>query len=162
MFFSWYFLHCDSQLTLLVCWTTISCVLGDLPPGTRRNTYLPPEPTKGYDYNTPNIPFPRPTPSFPPGTRPTPSFPVTPRPTGPTRPHPTPGRPYPTPGTRPTPGFPSPRPTPGGGYPTPGPRPTPTFPDYPGQPSGNNGNSLPPDVSKQLKIIVKLFKILST
>ncbi|XP_043278989.1 pro-resilin-like isoform X2 [Venturia canescens] len=134
----------EKQLTLLMmCWTTMSSVLGDLPPGTRRNTYLPPEPTKGYNYNTPSVPFPRPTPSFPPGPRPTPSFPpVTTRPTnrpgtGPTtRPFPSPG-PRPTPGTRPTPG--------GGGYPTPGPRPTPIFPDYPGQPSNNNGNHLPPD-----------------
>lgn len=121
----------------------VATVVCDLPPGTRRNTYLPPEPTKGYDYNTPKVPFtPRPTPSFPTQrpsfptgpSRPTPTFP-----TGPTRP---PTRPtYPTPGTRPTPG--------GGGYPTPGPRPTPGFPDYPGQPTGNNGNTIPPpgDVS---------------
>ncbi|KAK0087772.1 hypothetical protein PV325_014111 [Microctonus aethiopoides] len=122
--------------------------MGDLPPGTRRNTYLPPEPTKGYNYNTPSVPFPpRPTPTFPTSrptpfpigpTRPTPTFP-----TGGTRP-PTPGRPgYPTPGPRPTPGFPTPtiRPT---GYPGPGPRPTPGFPDYPGQPTGNNDHSVSP------------------
>ena len=115
----------------------VATVVGDLPPGTRRNTYLPPEPTKGYNYNTPKVPFPTRTPptrrpSIPTGpTRPTPTFP-----TGPPRP-PT----YPTPGTRPTPG--------GGGYPTPGPPPTPGFPDYPGYPTGNNGNTIRPpgDVS---------------
>jgi len=100
---------------------TVASVIGDLPPGTRRNTYLPPEPTKGgYSYETPKVPFPtRPTPSFP-GPRPTPSFPG-PRPT-PTYPGPRPTPSYP--GPRPTPSYPGPRPTPS----FPGPRPTPTYP----------------------------------
>ncbi|XP_043484994.1 ESX-1 secretion-associated protein EspK-like [Leptopilina heterotoma] len=140
------------HLQMTVLCLAVATVVCDLPPGTRRNTYLPPEPTKGgYDYNKPPGTFPRPTtgfpssrPTFPVGpTRPTPTFP-----TGPTRPT-TPGRPtYPGTGTRPTPGFPTPgtRPTPGGnGYPTPGPRPTPGFPDYPGSPSGNNGNNIDHD-----------------
>ncbi|XP_012280223.1 pro-resilin [Orussus abietinus] len=97
-------------------------VLCDLPPGTRRNTYLPPEPTKGYTYNKPPVPFPSPTPTFP--GRPTPTFPVGP--------------------TRPTPTFPTGPPRPPTGYPTPGPRPTPGFPDYPGQPTGHNGNTIGP------------------
>ncbi|XP_057318781.1 basic proline-rich protein-like isoform X1 [Microplitis mediator] len=137
--------------TIIVLCLTVINVLGDLPPGTRRNTYLPPEPTKGYNYNTPSVPFPRPTPGFP-SSRPTSPFPVGPTrptptfPTGPSRPPTQPGRPgggYPTPGPRPTPGFPTPTNRPTGGYPGPGPRPTPGFPDYPGQPSGNNGNTVP-------------------
>lgn len=102
-------------------------VIGDLPPGTRRNTYLPPEPTKGgYTYNKPTVTFPKPTPTFP--TRPSPTFP------GP--------RPTPTyPGSTRTPGTP-----PSTGYPT---RPStiPGFPDYTGQPSGPNGNAIGPGVS---------------
>ncbi|XP_018305343.1 leucine-rich repeat extensin-like protein 5 [Mycetomoellerius zeteki] len=133
-------------LQLIVLCVTVASVIGDLPPGTRRNTYLPPEPTKGYAYSKPPIPFPKPTPtvSFPtsgfPGPRPTPSFPTS-RPTPPftgTRPT--------FPGTRPT--FPRPTPTylqptrtsgtlppsPSTGYP----RivPTPPFPDY--VPDSNN------------------------
>lgn len=129
-----------TQLTLLCLTAAATTTLGDLPPGTRRNTYLPPEPTKGYDYNKPPGPgFPspgppgRPTPGFPvgPPARPTPSFPTGP----PARPPPgPPARPSPRP---PAPSFPPPgRPTPGGGYPPPGPRPTPGFPDFPGSPSG--------------------------
>ena len=136
----------------------VATVVCDLLPGPNRNTYLPPEPTKGYDYNKPPVPFSRPTvpsprPTYPVGpTRPTPSFP-----TGPTRPS-TPGRPtYPGPGPRPTPGFPTPgpRPTPGGGgYPAPGPRPTPGFPDYTGSPSGGNRNTVGQDVSALLYHII--------
>ncbi|XP_015120571.1 extensin-like [Diachasma alloeum] len=136
------------RIQLYLLCVTVGSVLSDLPPGTRRNTYLPPDPTKGYDYNTPSVPFsPRPTPSFPPsrGTFPTgPSRPPPTFPTGPARPTPPTSRPgYPSPGTRPTPVFPTPsqRPT---GYPGPGIRPTPGFPDYTGQPSGNNGNTVPP------------------
>lgn len=99
-------------------------VIGDLPPGTRRNTYLPPEPTKGgYTYNKPTVTFPKPTPTFP--TRPSPTFP----------------------GPRPTPTYPgSTRTPPSTGYPT---RPStiPGFPDYTGQPSGPNGNAIGPGVS---------------
>lgn len=88
-------------------------IICDLPPGTRRNTYLPPEPTKGYNYGTPSIPFPKPTtrPSFttppshtypkpttkfptrppnegyPPPTKPTVEFPDITRPTGSTIPN---------------------------------------------------------------------------
>ncbi|XP_070523586.1 uncharacterized protein [Cardiocondyla obscurior] len=139
---------------LVVLCVTVASVIGDLPPGTRRNTYLPPEPTKGggYTYSKPTVPFPKPTPSVPFPTRPTP-FPG-PRPT-PTFPGP---RPTPTfPGPRPTPTFPGPRPTPTfptrtpGTFPTPSPgtfpprpRPTPTFPDYTGQPSGGDGNVIGP------------------
>ncbi|OXU32060.1 hypothetical protein TSAR_002865 [Trichomalopsis sarcophagae] len=133
---------CIGVLALLCLATT--GVLGDLPPGTIRrnaNTYLPPEPTKGYDYNKPPGPgFPspsppgRPTPGFPvgPPARPTPTFPTGPPARPPTGP---PARPSPRP---PGPGYPTPgRPTPPGpGYPAPGPRPTPGFPDYTGSPSG--------------------------
>lgn len=94
-------------------------VIGDLPPGTRRNTYLPPEPTKGgYTYNKPPVTFPKPTPTFP--TRPSPTYP----------------------GSRPTPTYPGPPTRPPGT-----PRPTPGFPDYTGQPSGHNGNTIGPGVS---------------
>lgn len=88
-------------------------VICDLPPGTRHNTYLPPEPTKGYNYETPSIPFlksttrppfttppshtyPKPTTKFPtsrpsngypPPTKPTPEFPDSTRPTGSTIPN---------------------------------------------------------------------------
>lgn len=87
-------------------------VICDLPPGTRRNTYLPPEPTKGYNYETPSIVFskstipfsttpsshtyPKPTTKFPtsrpfngypPPTKPTPEFPDSTRPTGTTIPN---------------------------------------------------------------------------
>ncbi|XP_034935420.1 ribonuclease 3-like [Chelonus insularis] len=132
------------RIQLILFGLMVHNVLGDLPPGTRRNTYLPPEPTKGYNYNTPSVPFPpRPTPSPFPTPRPTPSFP-----TGPTRPTPTfpPSRPptsrpgYPGPGPRPTPGFPTPAPRPTG-YPGPGPKPTPGFPDYTPQPTGNHDHS---------------------
>ncbi|XP_012528702.1 anther-specific proline-rich protein APG [Monomorium pharaonis] len=136
---------------LVVLCVTVASVIGDLPPGTRRNTYLPPEPTKGgYTYSKPTVPFTKPTPTAPfPQTRPTPSFPG-PRPT-PSFPGP---RPTPSfPGTRPTPSFPGPRPTPtfpgptrptpfpstGTGYPT-GPRPTPPFPDFISQQSGGDKN----------------------
>lgn len=111
-------------LQLAVLCVTIANVIGDLPPGTRRNTYLPPEPTKGgYSYSKPTVPFTKPTP-FPtrptfPGTRPPPppTFPGTTR----------------TPGTYPTP--PSTR------FPTTGfPRPTTRFPDYTGQQTGGGGN----------------------
>lgn len=136
---------------LVVLCVTVASVIGDLPPGTRRNTYLPPEPTKGgYTYSKPTVPFPKPTP-FP--TRPTPSFPG-PRPT-PSFPGTRPTPSFPGPGTRPTPSFPGPRPTPTyptgptrtpGTFPTPStgyptrPRPTPTFPDYTGQQSGGDRN----------------------
>ncbi|XP_011882762.1 PREDICTED: pro-resilin-like [Vollenhovia emeryi] len=128
-------------LQLVVLCVTVASVIGDLPPGTRRNTYLPPEPTKGgYTYSKPTVPFPKPTPTFP--SRPTPSFPG-PRPT-PSFPGPRPTPSYP--GPRPTPSFPGPRPTPTypgtpGTFPTPS-RPTPTrpFPDYTGQPSDGDGN----------------------
>lgn len=148
----------------------ISGVLSDLPPGTRRNTYLPPDPTKGYDYNTPSVPFPPRPSQFPPSRPPTTGFPVGPtRPTQPTyptsRPPAIPGRPptqgYPSPGPRPTPGFPSPtpqRPIGPTGYPAPGPRPTPNFPDYPGQPSGNNGNTIPSGVS--VLIFLSIFQLI--
>ncbi|KAG5313052.1 RESIL protein, partial [Pseudoatta argentina] len=145
-----------SSAQLIVLCVTVASVIGDLPPGTRRNTYLPPEPTKGYTYNKPPVSFPKPTPTGPfptpnfPGPRPTPSFPA-PRPTPsfpPTRPTPSfPGprptfpttRPYPQP-TR-TPGtFP---PSPGTGYPRI--RPTPPFPDYTGQPSGGDRTLIGPD-----------------
>ena len=114
---------CFIQLTLL-CVTiaaSTTSVAGDLPPGTRAraNTYLPPDTTKGYDYNKPSPGFPSPG---PPGR---PSFPTGP----PARP---PARPPTGPPARP----PSP---PGGGYPAPGPRPTPGFPDYSGSPSGPGG-----------------------
>ncbi|XP_011175919.1 pro-resilin [Solenopsis invicta] len=124
-------------LQLVVLCVTIASVIGDLPPGTRRNTYLPPEPTKGsgYTYSKPTVPFPKPTPTVPtyrptpsfPGTRPTPSFPVS---------RPTPS--YPVPPSRPTPGtFPPSTGT--GGYPS-RPRPTPPFPDYTSQQSGRDGS----------------------
>lgn len=103
-------------------------VICDLPPGTRRNTYLPPEPTKGYNYDTPRIPFSKPTTSRPTFSSTTP-YPNTPR------------RPYPSP--KPSTKFPPSRPTPGEGYPPPGPRPTPEFPDY-GTPTGPSGNTIPP------------------
>ncbi|XP_044016477.1 vegetative cell wall protein gp1-like [Aphidius gifuensis] len=150
------------RIQIYLLFITMICAFADLPPGTRRNTYLPPDPTKGYDYNPPPVPFPpsrqppsqfppsRPPTGFPVGpTRPTPPVPF---PTGPSRPPTVPSRPtqgYPSPGPRPTPGFPTrPPPTPQRpigptGYPAPGPRPTPNFPDYPGQPTGNNGNTIP-------------------
>ncbi|XP_015515612.1 pro-resilin [Neodiprion lecontei] len=112
------------QIALLGFAATL--VAGDLPPGSNR--YLPPDPTKGYNYNKPSPQFPtvsRPTPSFPVTTRPTTSFPsVTP--------------------TRPSiPSFPpGPRPTP---FPVNPVRPTPGLPDYNGQPTGNNGNTLTPN-----------------
>ncbi|KZC08795.1 Pro-resilin [Dufourea novaeangliae] len=111
-------------LGLAGCTITILCmavvhVISDLPPGTRRNTYLPPEPTKGYNYDTPGIPFPKPTTTRPPFSS------TTPYPSRTTRPY----------NPKPTTKFPSPRPTPGTGYPPPGPRPTPEFPDY-GTPTG--------------------------
>lgn len=126
-----------SPAQLVVLCVTIASVIGDLPPGTRRNTYLPPEPTKGsgYTYSKPTVPFPKPTPTVPtyrptpsfPGTRPTPSFPVS---------RPTPS--YPVPPSRPTPGtFPPSTGT--GGYPS-RPRPTPPFPDYTSQQSGRDGS----------------------
>lgn len=99
-------------------------VICDLPPGTRRNTYLPPEPTKGYNYDTPRIPFPRPSTTRPP-------FSSTP-------PYTT--RPYPS--TKPNTKFP-PRPTPSEGYPPTGTRPTPEFPDY-GTPTRPTGSTIPP------------------
>ncbi|XP_011638275.1 prophenin-2-like [Pogonomyrmex barbatus] len=102
-------------LQLVVLCVTIASVIGDLPPGTRRNTYLPPE-KKGYTYSTPSVPFP--TPSFP-GPRPTPSFPG---------PRPTPS----FPGPRPTPSFPGPRPTPSLPW---TPDPTPTYPTGPTRPT---------------------------
>ncbi|XP_018393481.1 PREDICTED: vegetative cell wall protein gp1-like [Cyphomyrmex costatus] len=147
-------------LQLIVLCVTVASVIGDLPPGTRRNTYLPPEPTKGYSYSKPSVPFPKPTPTVPfptpsfPGPRPTPSFPA-PRPT-PSYPAPRPTPSYPAP--RPTPSFPSPRPTfprPTPTYPqpsrTPGTfptaptgyprvRPTPPFPEYTGQQSGDESS----------------------
>lgn len=139
-----------SPAQLVVLCLTVASVIGDLPPGTRRNTYLPPEPTKGggYTYSKPTVSFPKPTPTVPFPTRPTPSFPG-PRPTSPfPGPRPTPSYP----GTRPTP-FPGPtRPTPGTfppstGYPT-GPRPTPPFPDFISQQSGGDRNVIGgPDVS---------------
>ncbi|XP_026829647.1 DNA-directed RNA polymerase II subunit RPB1 [Ooceraea biroi] len=120
-------------MKLAVLCVTVANVIGDLPPGTRRNTYLPPEPTKGgYTYKTPTVPFPTPTPTRPtfPGTRPTyptgPTFPGT-RPTYP------PTRPT-YPGTRPT--YPPTRPT------YPGTRPTFPGPEITGQPSGTNGNAI--------------------
>lgn len=153
----------STQLAVL-CVTVVS-VIGDLPPGTRRNTYLPPETTQsGYQYTRPSVPFPtRPSPTFP--TRPSPTFPTRPSPTYPTRPSPTypvPTRPsptYPVPGTRPTTGtFPT-RPStgfpPSTGYPT-RPRPTPGFPDYTSQPSGPDGNSIGIGVSTGMKIISKI------
>lgn len=127
------------SVQLVVLCVTIASVIGDLPPGTRRNTYLPPEPTKGgYTYSKPTVPFPKPTPTVPYPSRPTPSFPG-PRPT-PSFPGP---RPTPSfPGPRPTPTFPGPRPTPTYPVPTPGPfptsRPTPTYPDFTGQQSGGD------------------------
>ncbi|XP_066601380.1 pro-resilin isoform X2 [Prorops nasuta] len=96
------------NIKLFFLWAIIGAAVCDLPPGTRRNTYLPPEPTKGYNYDKPGVTFPKPTPGFPPGnTRPNPPFP----PPGGNRP-PTPG-PRPPP-IRPSPG-PGPLPTPGGG-----------------------------------------------
>ncbi|KAH0953327.1 hypothetical protein HN011_003124 [Eciton burchellii] len=104
-------------LQLAVLCVTIANVIGDLPPGTRRNTYLPPEPTKGgYTYSKPTVPFPT-RPTYP-GTRTT--FPETP-----TK----------TPGTYPTPSssrFPTTFPT----------KPTTRYPDITGQPSGHNGNTI--------------------
>nr|XP_033198271.1 pro-resilin-like isoform X1 [Bombus vancouverensis nearcticus]XP_033198272.1 pro-resilin-like isoform X1 [Bombus vancouverensis nearcticus] len=98
-------------------------VICDLPPGTRRNTYLPPEPTKGYTYDTPRIPFTKPT-------TPRPSFPTT---------TPYSSRPY----SKPTPSkFPPSRTTPSEGYPPTGTRPTPEFPDY-GTPTRPTGTTLP-------------------
>lgn len=129
----------SSPAQLAVLCVTVANVIGDLPPGTRRNTYLPPEPTKGgYTYSKPPVQFPKPTPSFP-GTRPTPSVP---------RPTPTYLEPRPTPTygvPRPTPTYGVPRPTPTYGVP----RPTPTsgYPTYTGQPSGTNGNAIEPGVS---------------
>lgn len=121
MTFSNNYIHSFIQLTVL-CVTIVS-VIGDLPPGTRRNTYLPPKPTNGgYTYPKPPVTFPTRTPTFP-TVRPTP--PIT-YPIGPTRP--TPGSTFPT--------------VPGTVYPT---RPRPT-PDYTGQPSGPNGNSIGPGV----------------
>ncbi|CAK9818548.1 resilin [Anthophora plagiata] len=95
-------------------------VICDLPPGTRRNTYLPPEPTKGYNYDTPRIPFSRPTTSRPPFTT---------------------TRSYNN--HKPTTKFPTPRPTPDQGYPPSGTRPTPDFPDY-GTSSRPTGSTLIP------------------
>ncbi|KAL2711615.1 proline-rich extensin-like protein EPR1 isoform X2 [Vespula squamosa] len=124
------------QITLL--WLSIANVICDLPPGTRRNTYLPPESTKGYSYEKPPIPFSK-TPTFP--TRPTPSFSPTrttpPFNTIPTRPNvpPTPSRPYPI-STKPPGKYPT---RPPNGYPPPGPKPTPIFPE-----PGNNGNTVGP------------------
>ncbi|XP_011497661.1 PREDICTED: pro-resilin-like [Ceratosolen solmsi marchali] len=82
----------QAQLALL-CLTAVATTtrdaLADLPPGTRRNTYLPPEPTKGYDYSKPTGPgFPSPSP-----------------PPGPTRPPYTPSRPYPGKSTSQTPDY---------------------------------------------------------
>ncbi|KAG7207687.1 hypothetical protein KM043_009306 [Ampulex compressa] len=119
-------------LQMAVLCAAVVNVICDLPPGTRRNTYLPPDPTKGYSYDKPSVPFPRPTPTYP--TRPTPSPTY---PTGPTQPV----RPFPSPSPKPGTKFPSTRPT---GYPAPGPRPTPEFPDYPGQPTGPGGNTIAP------------------
>ncbi|XP_011150497.2 pro-resilin [Harpegnathos saltator] len=110
-------------LQLAVLCVTVVSVIGDLPPGTRRNTYLPPEPTKGYTYPKPPVTFP---------TRPSQTFPTHPTQTFPTRPTPT----YTVP-TRPSGTFP----TQNTGYPT---RPTRPFPDYPGQPTGVNGNTIGP------------------
>ncbi|XP_078040745.1 uncharacterized protein LOC144471991 [Augochlora pura] len=109
--------HCLFYLQITIFCMAVVHVICDLPPGTRRNTYLPPEPTKGYNYDTPGIPFPKPT--------------TTRRPFSTTTPYPT--RPFNSP--KPTTKFPSTRPTPGTGYPPPGPRPTPEFPDY-GTPTG--------------------------
>ncbi|XP_014477053.1 PREDICTED: cuticle protein 19-like [Dinoponera quadriceps] len=102
-------------LQLAVLCVTMVSVIGDLPPGTQRNTYLPPKPTPGgYKYPVPTVTFPTgSTQTFPPHTYPT-------RPTIPPR---TPT--YPTHPTFPTQGT----------YPT---RPT-TKTDYNGQPS-INGN----------------------
>lgn len=152
------------SVQLVVLCVTIASVIGDLPPGTRRNTYLPPEPTKGgYSYSKPTVPFPKPTPTAPFPTRPTPSFPG-PRPT-PSFPGP---RPTPSfPGPRPTPTFPGPRPTPTypgpprtpGTFPTS--RPTPPFPDYSGQQSGGDKNIIGLDVSihenEMIVLIEKLY-----
>ncbi|XP_070152154.1 pro-resilin [Polyergus mexicanus] len=132
-------------LQLAVLCVTVANVIGDLPPGTRRNTYLPPEPTKGgYTYSKPPVQFPKPTPSFP-GPRPTPTFPG-PRPT-PSVPRPTPTylepRPTPTYGVpRPTSTYGVPRPTPT--YSVPRPTPTPGYPTYNGQGTGINGNTIEP------------------
>ncbi|XP_020706331.1 pro-resilin-like [Athalia rosae] len=104
------------QVTLLSLAATAMVAVADIAPGSNR--YLPPDPTKGYEYNRPTVTFPpRPTPSFPVPTRPPPNFPInTVRPVFPVTPRPTPI-----------------------------PRPTPGFPDYTGQPSGNNGNTLVPN-----------------
>ncbi|XP_018371880.1 PREDICTED: classical arabinogalactan protein 9 [Trachymyrmex cornetzi] len=144
-------------LQLIVLCVTVASVIGDLPPGTRRNTYLPPEPTKGYTYSKPPVPFPKPTPTGPfptpgfPGPRPTPSFPA-PRPTPSFPvPRPTPSIPGPRPTfPRPTPTYPQPTRTPGTFPPSPGTgyprvRPTPPFPDYNGQQSGGDGTRIGPD-----------------
>ncbi|CAD1478181.1 unnamed protein product [Heterotrigona itama] len=96
-------------------------VICDLPPGTRRNTYLPPEPTKGYNYDTPRIPFPATT--RPPFTTTTPFT---------TRPHSKPPQKF----------TPSRPPHPDEGYPPSGNRPTPEFPDY-GTPTRPTGTTLP-------------------
>lgn len=125
-------------LQLAVLCVTVANVIGDLPPGTRRNTYLPPEPTKGgYTYSKPPVQFPKPTSSFPgprPTLRPTPTVP---RPT-PTYLEPRPTSTYGVPG--PTPTYGVPRPTYGG------PRPTSTsgYPTYTGASSGTSGNAIEP------------------
>ncbi|KAK9297600.1 hypothetical protein QLX08_008748 [Tetragonisca angustula] len=107
--------------TAIVC-MAVTHVICDLPPGTRRNTYLPPEPTKGYNYDTPRIPFSKPTTTRPPFTTTTPFT----------------TRPYSKPPTKFTPS----RPPPDQGYPPAGSRPTPEFPDY-GTPTRPTGTTLP-------------------
>ncbi|KAG6802739.1 pro-resilin isoform X1 [Apis mellifera caucasica] len=102
--------HRICEFIAIICMAIVH-VICDLPPGTRRNTYLPPEPTKGYNYETPSIPFPkttrpsfttspshtypkpttkfptsRPSNGYPPPTKPTPEFPDSTRPTGTTIP----------------------------------------------------------------------------
>lgn len=118
----------------VLCVTVVN-VIGDLPPGTRRNTYLPPAPTPGYTYSKPPVSFPKPSPTFP--TRPSPTFPG-PRP----GPGPSTGI-YPTGPSRPSTGFPTPRPT----YPSPRPTYPSPRPDYTGAPSGPDGNAIGPGVS---------------
>ncbi|XP_015608197.1 uncharacterized protein LOC107274001 [Cephus cinctus] len=111
-----------AALQVAVLFLVMTVVLGDLPAGTRRNTYLPPEPTTGYRYDRPTVPFPTRTPTFP-GVTPT-TFP-----TRPTRPEP----PIPNTTRRPV------------TYPGPGPKPTPGFPDYSREPTHNNGNTIVPN-----------------
>ncbi|XP_014203626.1 pro-resilin-like [Copidosoma floridanum] len=90
--------HCKLSLLWLSA-VALTVGLADLPPGIRlranANTYLPPDTTKGYDYNKP------PGPGFPsPGT--------------------TPGRPPVGPPARPPTGPPARPPSTPGGYPSPG------------------------------------------